>query len=458
MTLSEDTLRAVEATAGLIAAQGIEFTRAFYERMLTKNEELKDIFNLAHQRTLRQPKALLDSLVAYALNIRRINEMYELKGKGLPVPPEHWAELQGFFSAAERVANKHTSFGIQPAQYQIVGAHLLATIEDRITKDKDILAEWAKAYQFLADLFIKREEEIYAATEGCKGGWRQTRTFRVEEKTRVNEIICKFRLVPAEEGAGVVEHRPGQHLAIFVRSPEHFQHQQIRQYSIISAPNSAYYEIAVHRDEKGTVSRYLHDYVSTDDLLEVAPPYGDFFLRYLEADEQAAVDTQASPEFQMLQSGAINFAAEKTMPIVLISGGIGQTPLLSMLRFLAQKEGKETARPIFWIHAAHDSRVRAFKEEVDTIRETALPSLRVVTFLSEVRATDREGEDYDFAGRINLDRISELTKLEADNANPHYFFVGPTGFMTAVEEQLKTKSVPNSRIHFEMFGPFKASH
>lgn len=253
MTLSEDTLRAVEATAGLIAAQGIEFTRAFYERMLTKNEELKNIFNLAHQRTLRQPKALLDSLVAYALNIRRINELYELKGKGLPVPPEHWAELQGFFSAAERVANKHTSFGIQPAQYQIVGAHLLATIEDRITKDKDILAEWAKAYQFLADLFIKREEEIYAATEGCKGGWRQTRTFRVEEKTRVNEIICKFRLVPAEEGAGVVEHRPGQYLAIFVRSPEHFQHQQIRQYSIISAPNSAYYEIAVHRDEKGTV-------------------------------------------------------------------------------------------------------------------------------------------------------------------------------------------------------------
>ncbi|EFO61241.1 Flavohemoprotein lateral transfer candidate [Giardia lamblia P15] len=457
MALSEDTIKAVEATAGLIAAQGIEFTRAFYERMLTKNEELKDIFNLAHQRTLRQPKALLDSLVAYALSIRRINELYELKGKDLPWTG-HLAELQGFFSVAERVANKHTSVGIQPAQYQIVGAHLLATIEDRVTKDKAVLAAWGKAYEFLADLLIKREEEIYAETEGPEGGWRQTRTFRVEEKTRVNEVICRFRLVPAKGGASVVQHKPGQYLAIFVRNPELFQHQQIRQYSIMSAPNSAYYEIAVHKDGAGTVSRYLHDHVDTGDLLEVAPPYGDFFLRYLEAGEQTAADTQASSEFQMLQGRAVNFAAEKTAPIVLISGGIGQTPLLSMLRFLAQKEGRETARPIFWIHAAHDSRVRAFKEEVDAIREAALPSLRVVTFLSEVRATDREGEDYDFAGRINLDRIPELARLEAGHANPHYFFVGPTGFMTAVEEQLRARSVPDDRIHFEMFGPFKASH
>nr|QNQ16056.1 flavohemoprotein [Giardia intestinalis]QNQ16057.1 flavohemoprotein [Giardia intestinalis]QNQ16058.1 flavohemoprotein [Giardia intestinalis] len=455
MPLSEDTIKAVEATADLVAAQGLDFTRAFYERMLTRNEELKDIFNLSHQRDLRQPKALLDSLVAYARSIRKINELHELREQGLPVPAERLAELQGFFAVAERIAHKHASVGIQPAQYQIVGAHLLATIEERVTADKAILAAWSKAYDFLAHLFVRREEEIYTETESSEGGWRQTRSFRVEEKVQVTERIFRFRLVPAEKGTAVALHKPGQYLAVFVRDPRLSPHRQIRQYSIISAPNHTYYEIAVHRDKQATVSGYLHDHVAVGDLLELAPPYGDFFLEYREPGGQAA-DGQPSPEPLALHGGAVNFAAERMTPIVLISGGIGQTPLLSMLRFLAEKEGQAAIRPIFWIHAAHDSRARAFKAEVDAIKVTDLPGLRTTTFLSEVDETmDKKGEDYDFAGRISLDRVPGLAELEADGANPHYFFVGPAGFMVAVEQQLKAWSVPEDRIHFEMFGPFK---
>lgn len=397
MPLAEKTIQVVEATAPAVAAAGPQLTAAFYKRMFGNNPELKDVFNMAHQRDLAQPKALFNAVVAYATHLR---------------------DLGALGPAVEKIAQKHASFNIKPDQYQIVGYNLLKTIEVELNPGQDVLDEWGKAYEQLAQIFIAREEQIYAEVEGRAGGWRPTRPFTVTEKEAVSDLITRFRLVPAD-GKPVVAHTPGRYLAIFARHPS-MPYQEIRQYSIVSPPNEHYYEVAIKRHDQGQVSRYMTDVVHVGDQLQLAPPYGDFVL---DVPESAAT------------------------PIALISGGVGLTPMLSMLRSLA---AAKSANPIYWVHSAHNSRVRAFADEVREIQAVALPQLKTYNWLSEVTPADKEGVDYDFQGHIDLAKVPPLC---ADPAT-RYYFVGPEGFMHNVEKQLKTHNVAQDRIHYECFGPF----
>nr|AFU73931.1 flavohemoprotein [Crithidia mellificae] len=397
MPLAEKTMQVVEATAPAVAAAGPQLTAAFYKRMFSNNPELKDIFNMAHQRNLAQPKALFNAVVAYATHLR---------------------DLGALGPAVEKIAQKHASFNIKPDQYQIVGYNLLKTIEAELNPGQDVLDEWGKAYEQLAQIFITREEQIYAEVEGRPGGWRPTRPFRVAEKEKVSDLITRFKLVAAD-GKPIVAHQPGRYLAIFARHPS-MPFQEIRQYSIVSPPNEHYYEVALKRHDQGQVSRYMSDTVNVGDELQLAPPYGDFFL---------------------------DMPADAATPIVLISGGVGLTPMLSMLRSLA--DAKAT-NPIYWVHAAHNSRVRAFAKEVRKTQAVALPQLKIYNWLSEVTPADKQGVDYDFQGHIDLAKIPELC------ANPatQYYFVGPDGFMKNVEHQLHSHNVAHDHIHYECFGPF----
>ncbi|MCT7941878.1 NO-inducible flavohemoprotein [Shewanella holmiensis] len=395
--LDQHTKEIVKSTIPLLESAGPALTQHFYQRMFTHNPELKDVFNLAHQHTGGQPVALFNAVAAYAKNIDN---------------------LEALSSAVERIAHKHTGFLIKPEQYAIVGGHLLASLKelggDAVTEE--VLTAWGKAYGFLADIFINREAQLYQQTAAKKGGWQGTRRFVIKAKQAESSVITSFLLVP-EDGMPVVEFIPGQYLSVSINNSQ-LGNQEIRQYSLSDAPNGCSYRISVKRESNGKVSTLLHDYYQEGDVIDVVAPAGDFALT-------AANDT----------------------PVVLISAGVGLTPMKSMLNQLLSDSHNSQ---ITWVHACEDGQQHAFKACVanQVVENTDLT--RFVWYRKPL-ATDLPAEDYDFEGTIELAKIAQWIL-----PNAHYYFCGPLGFMKVVKQQLLALNVPESQLHYEVFGPHSA--
>ncbi len=396
MSLSEDTIRIVKSTAPVLARHGETVTKLFYQNMFKANPELLNIFNSTNQKTGDQPRALAEAVYSYAANIDN---------------------LDALTGAVKRIAHKHTSFTILPEHYPIVGKHLLEAVAEVLgdAATDDILQAWTEAYNFLADLLINLEESIYKRTEEQPGGWHGTRDFRVCRKEPESEVITSFYLEPVD-GKPVIDFKPGQYIGIYLE-PEGHPYQEIRQYSLSGAPNGKDYRISVKREVKegfeGLVSNYLHDQLNVGDVVKLSPPAGDFFL---------------------------NKSCDS--PVVLISGGVGLTPMMSMFNSLIA-EG--SSREICYVHSAINGRTHAFAEHI--YRATKLhDNVKSFLFYDKPEADDT---GYDFIGRADLTVIRESIQLP----NAHYYFCGPMGFMNMVNKTLLSWDVPAEHIHYEVFGP-----
>ncbi|QSR72233.1 NO-inducible flavohemoprotein [Aeromonas jandaei] len=392
--LDQTTIAVIKSTIPLLESAGPALTQHFYQRMFSHNPELKDIFNLAHQRSGGQPLALFNAVAAYARNI------------------DNLGVLAG---AVERIAHKHTGFLIQPEQYHIVGSHLLATLKELggSAVTDEVLEAWGKAYGVLADIFIGREREIYQEKANQSGGWQGTRTFIIKEKRAESELITSFLLTP-EDGKPVLTFMPGQYLSIKLVHPE-LEHHEIRQYSLSDAPNGRDYRISVKREPLGQVSNLLHDRLQAGDKIEVMPPTGDFYLK-----------------------------ADGKTPVVLLSAGVGLTPMMSMLNQLLASNHQAD---ITWLHACEHGRVHAFREDIRS-KISQHTNLVSRVWYREPAESDKQGEDYDFTGIIDLNAVKERITPEA-----HYYFCGPLGFMQEVKRQLTEVGIPASQLHYEVFGP-----
>ncbi|MGC9458345.1 globin domain-containing protein, partial [Vibrio genomosp. F10] len=150
--LNEKHIATIKSTIPLLENAGPVLTQHFYQRMFTHHPELKDIFNMTHQKTGRQSVALFEAIAAYAKNIEN---------------------LAALTSAVERIAQKHTSFNIQAEHYQIVGHHLIETLRELAGEafSPDVEEAWTAAYLFLAQVFIDREGELYLQRKQAVGGW-----------------------------------------------------------------------------------------------------------------------------------------------------------------------------------------------------------------------------------------------------------------------------------------------
>ncbi|WP_144211587.1 NO-inducible flavohemoprotein [Shewanella donghaensis] len=392
--LDQHTMDVVKSTIPLLESAGPALTTHFYQRMFEHNPELKDVFNLAHQHTGGQPVALFNAVAAYAKNIDN---------------------LAVLGSAVERIAHKHTGFLIKPEQYAIVGGHLLATLEelggDAVTEE--VLTAWGKAYGFLADIFINREAQLYQQTAAAKGGWENTRRFIIKAKTQESSLITSFLLAP-EDGKEVIDFIPGQYLSVSLDHDE-LEFKEVRQYSLSDAPNQHTYRISVKREEGGKVSNLLHGHYQQGDVIDVVAPAGDFTL--------------------------IEDAAN---PVVLISAGVGLTPMKSMLnQLIAQKNGNN----ITWVHACENGTVHGFKEAVKA-KKLSHDKLQSYVWYREPTAQDLPAEDFDFIGTVELSKIADSIV-----PNAHYYFCGPIGFMSVIKQQLLALNVPESQLHYEVFGP-----
>ena len=397
--LNQKTIDIVKATAPIIAEAGPVVTQHFYQRMFQYNPELKDVFNMSNQRgseentPSRQQEALFNAICAYANNIDNIAVL-------LP--------------AVEKIAQKHTNFLITADQYNIVGTHLLATIDELLSPGQEVLDAWAEAYGVLADIFIAREEQIYQENSNKEGGWRGTREFIVTDKHQDSEFITSFTFKPVD-GGKVATYKPGQYLGIYLNSDQ-LEFQEIRQYSLSSAPKEDRYRISVKRETKGTVSNYLHDNIQIGDTVMLAAPAGDFFL-------DVATDA----------------------PVTLISAGVGLTPMLSMFESLTEHQA-----PVNWLHATENAAQHAYKKHVKSL-VAQHQQFRDVTWYNKPLDTALLAEDYDYQGLMDLNKVES----ELQDKNMQFYLCGPVGFMQSIAKQLLELGVTQERMHYECFGPNK---
>jgi len=391
--LDAKTIAIVKSTIPALLATGPSLTAHFYDRMFSHNPELKDIFNMSNQRNGNQREALFNAICAYASNIENLAVL-------LP--------------AVEKIAQKHTSFAIQPDQYQIVGRHLLASLDEMLSPGEEVLNAWGEAYGVLANVFIQREAQLYQQAENQTGGWRTPRTFRISEITVESEVIKSFILSPAD-GKPVADYQPGQYLGVWLRNKT-FANQEIRQYSLTRAPNGRDYRIAVRHEPGGTVSGWLHQHARLGDELQLAVPAGDFFM-------------DIAPE----------------TPVTLISAGVGQTPMLAMLDVLASRQHPSRVQ---WFHAADNGKRHAFREEVDSTAQ------RLPQFSQHIWYRAPLEQD---SGRYDSEGIMDLLPIESQLSDTacHYYLCGPVVFMQHIAQQLTTLGTDSSRIHYEVFGPHK---
>lgn len=391
--LTQHHMDTVKATIPLLASAGTAITEHFYQRMFSHNPELKDVFNMTHQRTGGQPAALFNAIAAYATHIDN---------------------LEVLTSAVMRIAHKHTSFNIQPNQYDIVGHHLIETLRELAPEafTKDVEEAWAAAYTQLAGIFIKVEADLYAERAAQQGGWKDFRRFRVASKTPESDLVTSFVFEPVDGGA-VIDYQPGQYLGVKLH-PKGNEFDEIRQYSLSTTPNGKSYRISVKRegagDIAGVMSNYLHDHLNVGDEIEAMPPAGDFVFQ------------------------------DKQTPVVLISGGVGLTPMQAMLNTLAKQQ---YSHPVSYLHACAHQGQHSFKEHVDSLKEQL--NLSVHTWYEQ---TDSE-EVGVINGMMQLDVIKDSLPL----TNGEFYLCGPVGFMMFVKQQLLTLGVEADRIHYELFGP-----
>jgi nitric oxide dioxygenase len=401
--LSRKTVEIVKAITPLVAANAETLTRRFYQLMFAGDPEVKAYFNQAHQHSGGQQRALAGAICAYFSNIDNL---------GVLGP------------AVNLIAHKHCSLGIKPEHYPIVGKHLLAAIKDVMgdAATDDVIAACAEAYGLLADVCISREREIYGEQRAKVGGWNGYRRFVVDKKIPEREIVTSFYLSPADGGA-LPDFEPGQYVTVKIDHPK--TPTSPRNYSLSDRPGVGHYRISVKREPRlaegapdGLISNYLHDAVKVGDEIDLGPPCGEFTLAEPPTSER---------------------------PIVLLAGGIGVTPLLSMAKSLVHRK---TPAPIHFVQAAKNSRVHALGNE---IRALAAGRSAVTTHV----IFDAPLED-DLAKR-RCDSVGAVTKEFLQTKTPYnfasFYFCGPKPFMQCVYTTLKSLGVGDDRLRFEFFGP-----
>lgn len=390
----------VKATVPVLKEHGVLLTTHFYNRMFTHNPELKHIFNMGNQQNKRQQTALAMAVLAYA---------------------EHIEDPSVLFPVVDTIGHKHASLHIRPEHYAIVGKHLIASIAEVLGEaaTPELLDAWTTAYNQLAALMTGHEQHLYDEKVSLPGGWSGWRPFVVRKKVKESDEITSFYLYPSDGGA-VADFKPGQYISIRLFLPE-INLQQPRQYSLSSAPNGEYYRISVKREAgsqhpDGMISNRLHDFVEPGDVVDLSAPSGNFTLQ-----------------------------AEDGKPQVFISGGVGQTPLLSMLETLVRTDA---TAPITWVHGCRNEQVHAFKADLHAISEAVANVEKHFFYDSAEKLSANE-----YRGWVSLDQLpAEVLHPEAK-----YYICGPGPFICQHYRYLVDKGIEQSNIHFEEFGPLSLS-
>ncbi|MEV5420358.1 globin domain-containing protein [Streptomyces albogriseolus] len=394
--LSAESAAVVRATLPAVAGALDEITTRFYGAMFRDRPELLDgMFNRGNQASGAQRRALAGSIAGFATAL-------------LDDPDTRPDTL------LDRIAHKHAAVGVTDDQYTIVHKYLFGAIAevlgDAVTPE--VAAAWDEVYWLMAGALISREARLYQDA-GVEPGqvWRQWSV--VERRTETPDVVS-FVLRPAD-GRPAPEARAGQYVSVRALMPDGIH--QLRQYSLSSDPGGELRRITVKRvagtdgAPDGEVSRLLHERIREGDELTLSAPFGDVFL---------------------------DDPADATTPVVLVSAGIGGTPMTSILARLA---ALGSPRPVLVLHADRSAADHALRDET---RELVgrLPGARAVFWYERPGPGEVDARE----GLMSLDGI----ELPQDAS---VFLCGPLPFMRDVRGQLLRAGVPARHIRYEVFGP-----
>lgn len=391
--LNEKQLEVISATAPVVAEHAETIASTFYPLMFERYPHVRSMFNMRHQQTGEQPRALARSVVAYALNRN---------------DPEALERLM------RPIVNKHVAINLQPDQYPIVAECLMAAIGevlgDAVTPE--IADAWSGLYWEFAERLIDAEEATYRALEEAPGGWRGERDFTLVDRVPESEEIVSFYFKPAD-GKPIRTFQPGQYLGVALDIDGE---QSLRQYSLTSRPGDDVYRISVKREDQGRASRHLHDHVKVGDHVHLLAPVGEMVL-----DDRDA-------------------------PVMLISAGVGQTPMLSLMA-----QALDAGRQVIYLHGARNARVHAFHEHLQAMAEQYGSQLTYRYVYSDPESTEEQRHK----GIIDRALLGDYLPREA---TPSCYFTGPTGFMRDVDNALAALGIDTPYRHFEYFGPSGQLH
>ncbi|WP_250277509.1 FAD-binding oxidoreductase [[Clostridium] colinum] len=240
--------------------------------------------------------------------------------------------------------------------------------------------------------------------------WNGFKELVLIKKEDVCDTIKSFYF-KSKNGEKLNKYIAGQFLPLKIKTDNAEIKDVIRCYSLSDLPNDEMYRLSIKKIDNGLMSSYLHDKLQVGDIIEAMPPAGDFIL-----DESLPKET----------------------PIILLSGGIGITPLLSML--LANAKNRE----IHMVQAVQNSDLHPFNEDIANICKEN--NLKNTVFFSNPLDKDTLGENYDVKGFVTKEWIKQNLPL-----NGSFYFCGPPIFMESLEKNLLELGVDKSKINYERF-------
>jgi ferredoxin-NADP reductase/predicted pyridoxine 5'-phosphate oxidase superfamily flavin-nucleotide-binding protein len=293
------------------------------------------------------------------------------------------------------------------------GGLLQLTGAATIDWDSDLLTSYPGARR-LVTLEIDEIVELPAAI-GLR--WQadaeSVRSLRLVEKYPESSDVASF-ILEARDSGPLAAFEPGQHLPIEISIPG-VSAPVRRTYSLSSPPNRDRYRITVKREPKGLMSRHLHDNVQPGAIIESRRPAGDFMMTC------------------------------NICPLVLVSAGVGVTPMLSILHAVAAEGGD---RPVWFVHGARDGQHHPLADEVGDVAG-GRNNIQVHVAYSQPLPEDVINKRFDSEGRVTGSLLAGLVQ----NADAHYFLCGPQRFMADIQSDLEARNVPADQIHTETFGP-----
>jgi nitric oxide dioxygenase len=392
--LSDRSRPVIEATLPVIADHIQEIAQRFYAHLFEQYPQLNDgVFNRGNQAEGTQQVALAGSVAVFA--------------SALVKTPEQLPE-----TLLSRIAHKHASLGITPAQYDVVHDNLFWAIVDVLgdAVTPEVAAAWDEVYWLMAYALIHTERGLYSA----RGVRPETvwRDWRVVEKVAETDEVITFKLQKIDDRL-VKTSLPGQYVTVQVPLPDGVR--QPRQYSLTRADDGEHRQFAVKRvrgesKPDGEVSNHLCDKVDVGDVLTLSLPFGDVVL-------------------------------DDSRPAVFASAGIGISPMAGMLSHLASAGSR---LPVTLLHADSDERSFALRRQVfDDLRR--LPGSTAHVWY------ERGG-----GSELPVDGVHEgVMRLDGldlpDGAT--YYLCGPLPFMQSVRSALIGRGVAPRDIQYEVFGP-----
>jgi nitric oxide dioxygenase len=393
--LSEQNRPIVEATLPVVGQHIGAIAGRFYEHMFAAHPELMDgIFNRGNQTSGEQQQALAGSVAAFAT--------------ALVTTPTHLPE-----NLLSRIAHKHASLGISPAQYQVVHDNLMWAIVDVLgdAVTPEVAAAWDEVYWLMANALINQERGLYSA----RGVRPETvwRPWRVERKIRETADVVTF-VVKRVDDRLVKTSLPGQYVTVKMLMPDGLH--QPRQYSLTRADDGEHRQFSVKRvhgggKPDGEVSTLLHDEIDIGDVLTLSLPYGDVVLD------------------------------DAGRPVVFASAGMGISPMAGMLSHLV---AAGSGLSITVLHADLDEASFALRRQVVSdvlaLRDASLH------LWYEKQSYSNEPVAGVHEGVMNLDQVDL-----PDDAT--YYLCGPIPFMQVLRSALVARGVAPRDIQYEVFGP-----